>query len=83
MTWNFDMSEAPRGETVTRKQRGKHGEMDVSVFVPDLIIAASECGKVTLSRWLPDQDRWNMFTKDSPPIAWQPWPEHPKSEGQS
>jgi len=39
------------------------------------VIAASICGVVTKSKWL--GDRWNMFTKDVPPVAWQIWPDHP------
>lgn len=42
------------------------------------IIAASICGIVTKSYWVLEGERWNAFTKDSPPIAWQLWPDHPK-----
>lgn len=71
------MDEAPKGsyETVTRKAKDK--EITYERHVPALIIAAGNDLVVTPSRWLPDEGRWNMFTKDVPPIAWYPWPEHP------
>ena len=79
MTWNFNMDEAPRGSyRDVVKTVGKNTKMTV-VHVPDLIIAAGNGGVVTLSRWLPDQSRWNMFTKDAPPFAWMPWPTHPEA----
>ena len=71
------MDEAPRGHyaDVTRTI-GKNVVMSV-VHVPELIIAAGNGGVVTVSKWLPDEARWNMFTKETPPMAWQPWPAHP------
>ena len=86
MTWNFNIDEAPRGQTIeeTTTQNGKTTKR--TKFVPDLIWAASSCGKVTVSSWLPKQEngdggRWNMFSAGSPPIAWQPYviPEHPEA----
>jgi len=42
------------------------------------IITASKCGKVIVSKWLEKEQRWNMYTKDSPPIAWWGiYPSHP------
>jgi len=43
------------------------------------IIAAGSGGVVTVSRWIADQKRWNMFALSTPPIAWQPWPSHPEA----
>lgn len=75
--WNFNMDEAPRGSvrTVTRKIGRNDGTFQE--FVPDLIIAAGNGGIVTLSKWLPKEGRWNMFTQAVPPISWMPWPDHP------
>lgn len=79
MAWNFNMDEAPRGTfRDVVKTVGKNTVMSV-VHDPDLIIAAGSGGIVTLSKWLPDQGRWNMFTKDVPPLAWMPWPTHPEA----
>lgn len=77
--WNFDMAAAPKGET--REVRRTIGKNDVGVMVHDPvpIIAAGNDGVVTLSRWLPNEGRWNMFTKSVPPLAWMPWPAHPQS----
>ena len=79
MTWNFNIDEAPKGYyKTTRKKFGKV-EKEVREHVPVKIIAAGNDGVVTISRWLPDEGRWNMFSKDVPPLAWQHWPEHPNS----
>lgn len=77
MTWNFDISEAPRGRMEPRQRTTKDGVSTWEEYVPDHIIAASVCGKVTRSYWIPKEERWCMFTKDAPPKAWQPWPDHP------
>jgi hypothetical protein len=52
----------------------------VTTFVWPKIIAAGNDRVVTLSRWLPKEGRWSMFTKDTPPVAWKPWPKHPQDE---
>lgn len=44
------------------------------------IIAASKCKKVIVSRWIEEGQRWNMFSKDHPPIAWQDYPGHPYAD---
>lgn len=76
--WNFDISQAPRGRNIVTTRDGKNGPMSVTRFVPDRVIAASKCGKVTVSYFIPDEDRWCMFTHGEPPIAWRPWPEYPE-----
>lgn len=75
--WNFDMSAAPRGEIVLQTRKGANGPVEVPVYKHVRLIALGSAGVVTLSRWLPDEKRWEMFTKDVPPIAWQPWPTAP------
>lgn len=77
MSWNHDMSKAPRGRYVIQNRKAGKGAADVRVFEPQPILAASKCGKVGKSWYLPDEKRWVGFTKDGGPIAWQPWPEHP------
>jgi len=66
MTWQ-DMATAPKGEWVER-QAGKDGMR--KVHIPKRIIALMSNGDWTVSYWIPDADRWNMFTKASPPRAW-------------
>ena len=76
--WNFDMSAAPKGEHRQVPIGSKGGTR--SIHVPTRIIAAAADGKtVTISGWVDDQNRWNMFTQDAPPIAWMPWPDHPEA----
>jgi hypothetical protein len=75
--WNFDMASAPRGETRMVKRIANKKEIEVEMHFPVTIIAAGNEGVVTLSKWMPKEGRWNMFTKAVPPIAWQPWPDHP------
>jgi len=74
--WNFDMDAAPRGTTrMVTRIIGKT-EVERQDHVSALIIAAGNDQVVTVSKWLPEQGRWNMFSKDTPPLAWQPWPAH-------
>lgn len=76
--WNYDINQAPRGRIVDQTVTDKHGKTKtVGRFERDVIIAASKCGKVTSSYFIPEQNRWCMFAEGELPIAWQPWPEHP------
>ena len=75
--WHTDISAAPRGKMVPTTVKTKDGFKPSEKFKPDVIIAAGGCGVVTKSYWIPDEERWCMFTKDVPPVAWMPWPEHP------
>ena len=78
--WNFNMDEAPRGETrMETRQIGKNA-VEVEHHYPVQIIAAIRGTKnVTVTRWLPKEGRWNMFTAAVPPLAWQPFPTHPEA----
>lgn len=72
MTWSTDMSRAPRGKfRVVASGRDGNGTRKVPELVT--IIAASACGVVTLTRWLDGEKRWDMFTAEVPPVAWQPY----------
>lgn len=76
--WNFDMSAAPRGEYVTTTYTdGKGKKVEKTTYQHVRIILASPCGVVTVGRWLPSEERWEMFTKGVPPIAWMLWPTSP------
>lgn len=75
MKWSYNMDEAPKGEY--KEVPARNGSVR-KVFVPEKILAAHHDGElVTISNWIPEQERWNMFSKDAPPIAWSPWPDHP------
>lgn len=41
------------------------------------VILATKCGKVTTSRYLPKEDRWEMLAKGEQPTAWHSWPTYP------
>lgn len=72
MTWNFDLSQAPKGSHTPVDIKYPDGSVRVREnFNQVLVWTASKCGKVILSYYLPKEDRWNLYTKGSPPIAWQ------------
>lgn len=77
MTWNFDISQAPRGKMVETVIETEKGTRKSIRFVHDKIILATKCGKVTLSHYIPGEDRWLMLGKNEQPDAWMPWPTHP------
>lgn len=84
--WNFDIDQAPKGKSqiVGTGKTDKEGRPVMKeVHVAPRIIAAGSGDVVTLNKWLPAEERWEMFTKDHPPIAWQPWPDHPHSGADS
>jgi len=82
MTWNYEMSKAPKGQTITllyEKADGTHVER--SKFVPDKIIAASDsCDTVTVTHWIPETSRWANFATNQTPLAWMPFPSHPREQ---
>jgi hypothetical protein len=77
MSWNFDISKAPRGSYVVVNRKFGKGQADTRVFKPDRVILATKCGKVTISKYLPDEKRWEMLAHGEQPVAWQAWPDHP------
>lgn len=66
MQWQ-SMESAPKGEWVERKC----GEKGVTLaHLPTRIIGLMSNGDWTVTYWLAGSQRWNMFTADSPPLAW-------------
>ena len=82
MEWNFNIDEVYKGVFIERIIETKKGNKTIKKFKANYIWAAGSCGVVTKSNWLPKEERWNCFTKDVPPIAWQKFetPEHPDKE---
>ena len=78
--WNFDISQAPRGSFRQVERTIGKNTVTVDEHVPAKIIAAGNEGVVTTSHWLPDQERWVMFSKSTPPLAWMLWPDHPHAD---
>ena len=75
MSWRTDIENAPRGRMVTLP--GPKGSTR-TVHQPDLVILAAADGQtVTVSRWIPQEQRWNMLGRTEKPVAWQPFPTHP------
>jgi len=68
--WNLDMTRAPRGRY--RIVALSNGKGTRKIFEPVPIIAAGR-GVVTVTRWLDDQKRFDMFTAEVPPFAWMPY----------
>lgn len=78
--WNFDISQAPRGNMVETTVHTVNGSRTTSRHVPARVILATKCGKVVLSHYIPDDEgRWMMLGKGEEPDAWFAWPEHPHS----
>lgn len=75
--WNFNIAEAPRGDTVTKTITVKDKEVSREVFVAAPIILATKCGQVMASEWLPKAERWHGLATGEQPVAWWPWPTHP------
>jgi len=74
--WNFDISAAPTGgeRVITGKVAGTR-DYERKAQVKEQIFAAGNGGVVAVSHWIKDQERWNMFTKSVPPMAWRPYEE--------
>lgn len=86
MTWNFNIDEAPRGNTITEIVVVKGETTTRKRFVPDRVLVASpDCGAVIFSNWIPlaengkDGNRWNNLGSKQIPLAWQHIPPHPNS----
>lgn len=72
--WNSDISKAPHGyyDIQSRKVKGDK-TADHQVFRREYVWLASKCGIVTLSSYIPDQKRWEFFSRNETPIAWHPF----------
>lgn len=72
--WNFDMSEAPRGQMKT--VNGPKGNK-VERFEKQGVIVMNGNGFVAKSYWIPESKRWNLFGATTQPIAFIPMPNAP------
>lgn len=78
--WNFNIDEAPKGSYEEYTVKTKTGEMRLQRYLAPRIIAAGSGDTVTVSTWIPGSGRWDFFSKDCPPVAWMPFPEHPNHD---
>lgn len=75
--WNTDITKAPHGRYEVRERRTAKGIAVHKPFKPEYIWAASKCGIVTLTRYLPvelphrKKPRWEMFGEGEIPVAWR------------
>ncbi|MEO1538513.1 MAG: hypothetical protein AAFR73_12370 [Pseudomonadota bacterium] len=76
MTWNTDMSTAPKGKTekvtMTHHRNGKTFTKDITVKVPLLLSVSVQ---VIKSFWSESREQWSGVATDETPDAWMPWPE--------
>ena len=86
MTWNFDITSAPRGKEVITKITVDGKERMKREHHVDPVWLALESGEVIRSYWIPEskttgQARWSGMNPGGEPMAWQPFivPEHPGS----
>lgn len=75
--WNFDISQAPKGHSEEKQVKIGKAVVAVRQYHTKRIIAAGNGGVVSITKWLPKERRWEFFTEDAPPLAWQPMPDHP------
>lgn len=77
MEWQ-PMETAPKGETIKKRIfKDKVRE----VHVPEKVLAPTSDGEITMTYWIPEQERWNMFSKKVPPTHWMPLPKPPVLDG--
>lgn len=83
--WNRDISQAPRGNVVSKTVTTKDGPRAYEHFDAEWIWAATRKGEVIRTHWLPAdgkhraEGRWVNLASTEQPIAWQPYvvPVHP------
>ena len=80
MTWNFDITQAPKGELRSYERTVGKNVVTVTRYEAPTIIAAGNGGVVTFSQWNPKREAWSMFTQGVPPLAWMLMPVHPHAE---
>jgi hypothetical protein len=71
MTWNTDMTAAPRGETKQLRLSDGKGTREITVKVPLLISAG---GEAYLSYWSDKRGQWVGLATGEKADAWMPWP---------
>jgi hypothetical protein len=71
MTWNTDMTAAPRGETKQVRLADDKGTREITVKVPVLISAG---GEAYASYWSEKRGQWSGLATGEKADAWMPWP---------
>jgi hypothetical protein len=72
MFTKYEIAKPPKSYVTTKEVIGKEGKpynTKTVVYIPVLTISA--CNQLILTRWLPEEERWEFYTKDgSPPVYW-------------
>ena len=70
------MEEAPKS-IVTEKKVVREGKEVLRSFVkPIYILAVTSDNNVLKTHWLPQEERWDLFSKNHPPKAWMEVPKY-------
>lgn len=84
MTWNHDISQAPRGKTVKATRLVKDTKTGDKVPLAyeehqaDIVILATKCDRAIRSYWIEKEQRWAGLAPNEQPEAWMDWPIHPR-----
>ena len=73
MEWQT-IETAPKGSF---RSVGVRGGGTRDVYEPVYILAPTSDGQVTITYWVPETERWSMFSKKHPPTYWMPLPKPP------
>ena len=73
--WSTDINAAPRGHTTTQERKTKDGVAITTIHVNDVVWAASKCGSVIRTYWVPSRKAWCSFGDNETPLAWRPFVE--------
>lgn len=49
------------------------------MWISPRILTFTSAGDLTITYWVPDGERWCMFSKKTPPTHWMPLPSPPAS----
>jgi hypothetical protein len=71
MTWNTDMTAAPRGKTKQVRLSDGKGTREIKVIVPVIISAR---GEAYFSFWSESRGQWSGLATGEKADAWMPWP---------
>jgi len=82
--WNYNLEEAPKSY-YTEVKTGRFNKEGEPITKPGFIVerifaVIPDSSTVTISYWLPRENRWCMFTKEHGPLCWKAWPTFSKED---
>lgn len=66
------ISEAPKSYVETVEVNTVEGVRKREYFRFIKILTIGNDGEMRMSYWIPEYERWNMYTKDNPPVLFYP-----------